>query len=174
LHSCGNELIHNRGEVFGQFIYQKSGFVNPCQIMSKFKNATFLQVPLLMSTITHIFPMIFDLIGRAEKHHARTALRLHLIRISALYIINYVTLMYSLFEKLDAIRSKNVEEEEEEEEEQMAAQKWQWRRPSGQKVNPPELTLKVNLPKMPPKTARKPASAPARPSILQSQFFLSP
>nr|CAD2205068.1 unnamed protein product [Meloidogyne enterolobii] len=62
------------------------------------------QVPLLMSTITHIFPMIFDLIGRGERHHARTALRLHLIRISALYIINYVTLMLSLFEKLDNIR----------------------------------------------------------------------
>ncbi|CAK5120808.1 unnamed protein product [Meloidogyne enterolobii] len=71
------------------------------------KNNYFLinpQVPLLMSTITHIFPMIFDLIGRGERHHARTALRLHLIRISALYIINYVTLMLSLFEKLDNIR----------------------------------------------------------------------
>ncbi|KAL3122704.1 hypothetical protein niasHT_009601 [Heterodera trifolii] len=62
------------------------------------------QVPLLLSTITHIFPMIFDLIGRIEKHHAKLSLRLHLIRISSLYVINYATLIYSLFEKLDNIR----------------------------------------------------------------------
>uniref|UniRef100_A0A914GZ21 TMC domain-containing protein n=1 Tax=Globodera rostochiensis TaxID=31243 RepID=A0A914GZ21_GLORO len=63
------------------------------------------QVPLLLSTITHIFPMIFDLIGRIEKHHAKLSLRLHLIRISALYVINYATLIYSLFEKMDNIRN---------------------------------------------------------------------
>jgi hypothetical protein len=87
-----------------------------------------------MSTITHIFPMIFDLIGRAEKHHARTALRLHLIRISALYIINYVTLMLSLFEKLDTIRDITRKEEEEQQQQQpnqASAERWQWREPPG-------------------------------------------
>ena len=78
-----------------------------------------------MSTITHIFPMIFDLIGRAEKHHARTALRLHLIRISALYIINYVTLMLSLFEKLDKIRVVK-QQDEEQLATQAQAERWQW------------------------------------------------
>lgn len=38
------------------------------------------QVPSVVSTITHVFPMIFDLIGRMENYHPRTALRAHLGR----------------------------------------------------------------------------------------------
>lgn len=33
------------------------------------------QVPQVMSAITHVFPMIFDLIGRMESWHPRLALR---------------------------------------------------------------------------------------------------
>ena len=57
------------------------------------------QVPSVMATITHVFPMIFDLIGRMEAWHPRLALRLHLARVLVLYILNYCTFMYVLYEK---------------------------------------------------------------------------
>uniref|UniRef100_A0A915E906 TMC domain-containing protein n=1 Tax=Ditylenchus dipsaci TaxID=166011 RepID=A0A915E906_9BILA len=62
------------------------------------------QVPSVVSIITHVFPMVFDLIGKAEKHHPKMQLRLHLIRVLTLYVINYGTLIFALFEKLDNIR----------------------------------------------------------------------
>ncbi|CAI5454646.1 unnamed protein product [Caenorhabditis angaria] len=57
------------------------------------------QVPSVVSTITHVFPMIFDLIGRMENYHPRTALRAHLGRVLILYTVNYITLIVALFEK---------------------------------------------------------------------------
>lgn len=64
-----------------------------------------------MSLITHFFPMIFDLIGRMEAYHPRTALRAHLARVLVLYVLNYMTFIIALFEKLDNIRdSKSAAE----------------------------------------------------------------
>ncbi|KAI6185190.1 TMC domain-containing protein [Aphelenchoides fujianensis] len=62
------------------------------------------QVPAVVSTITHVFPMIFDLIGRIEAYHPRTAHRAHLARVLVLYVLNYLTLIIALLEKLDSIR----------------------------------------------------------------------
>ncbi|CEF62864.1 TMC family-containing protein [Strongyloides ratti] len=62
------------------------------------------QVPSIVATITHVFPMIFDLIGKVENFHPRTALRFHLGRVLILYFINYATLIIALFDKLDNIR----------------------------------------------------------------------
>lgn len=56
-------------------------------------------MPSVISTITHVFPMIFDLIGRMENWHPRLALRLHLARVLVLYILNYCTFIYVLYEK---------------------------------------------------------------------------
>ncbi|VDM75534.1 unnamed protein product [Strongylus vulgaris] len=86
------------------------------------------QVPSVVATITHVFPMIFDLIGRLENYHPRTALRAHLTRciniekqkfscgyltsitvwstVLVLYVLNYLTLIVALFDKMDAIRKK--------------------------------------------------------------------
>ncbi|CAI4221532.1 unnamed protein product [Auanema sp. JU1783] len=64
------------------------------------------QVPSVVSTITHVFPMIFDLIGRIENYHPRTALRAHLTRVLVLYVLNYMTLIVALFDKMDAIRKE--------------------------------------------------------------------
>ncbi|KAK6031891.1 hypothetical protein OSTOST_01943, partial [Ostertagia ostertagi] len=65
------------------------------------------QVPSVVATITHVFPMIFDLIGRLENYHPRTALRAHLTRVLVLYVLNYLTLIVALFDKMDAIRKKD-------------------------------------------------------------------
>ncbi|VDN02456.1 unnamed protein product [Thelazia callipaeda] len=62
------------------------------------------QVPTIIATITHVFPMIFDLIGQVERYHPRTALRAHLTRVLVLYVLNYITFIFALFEKLDKIR----------------------------------------------------------------------
>ncbi|KAI6182005.1 TMC domain-containing protein [Aphelenchoides fujianensis] len=71
------------------------------------------QVPAVVSTITHVFPMIFDLIGRIEAYHPRTAHRAHLARVLVLYVLNYLTLIIALLEKLDSIReSKGMLETE--------------------------------------------------------------
>lgn len=53
--------------------------------------------------------MIFDLIGRIEAYHPRTALRAHLGRVLVLYVLNYLTLIVALFEKLDAIGATSHE-----------------------------------------------------------------
>ncbi|VDM38589.1 unnamed protein product [Toxocara canis] len=66
------------------------------------------QVPTIVATITHLFPMIFDLIGKMERYHPRTALRAHLTRVLVLYVVNYLTLIIALFEKLDKIRGDEI------------------------------------------------------------------
>uniref|UniRef100_A0A915BGP7 TMC domain-containing protein n=1 Tax=Parascaris univalens TaxID=6257 RepID=A0A915BGP7_PARUN len=66
------------------------------------------QVPTIVATITHVFPMIFDLIGKLERYHPRTALRAHLTRVLVLYVVNYLTLIIALFEKLDKIRGDEI------------------------------------------------------------------
>uniref|UniRef100_A0A0K0EZM8 Transmembrane channel-like protein 1 (inferred by orthology to a C. elegans protein) n=1 Tax=Strongyloides venezuelensis TaxID=75913 RepID=A0A0K0EZM8_STRVS len=68
------------------------------------------QVPSIVATITHVFPMIFDLIGKVEHYHPRTALRFHLGRVLILYFINYATLIIALFDKLDNIRTASLTE----------------------------------------------------------------
>ncbi|VDK67464.1 unnamed protein product [Onchocerca ochengi] len=66
------------------------------------------QVPTIIATITNVFPMIFDLIGQIERYHPRTALRAHLTRVLVLYVLNYITFILALFEKLDKIRDDEL------------------------------------------------------------------
>ncbi|EYB81964.1 hypothetical protein Y032_0370g108 [Ancylostoma ceylanicum] len=77
------------------------------------------QVPSVVATITHVFPMIFDLIGRLENYHPRTALRAHLTRVLVLYVLNYLTLIVALFDKMDAIRKKEPMESQAREKRQL-------------------------------------------------------
>ncbi|EFO24563.1 hypothetical protein LOAG_03920 [Loa loa] len=66
------------------------------------------QVPTIIATITNVFPMIFDLIGQIERYHPRTALRAHLTRVLVLHVLNYITFIIALFEKLDKIRDDEL------------------------------------------------------------------
>ena len=60
-----------------------------------------IQVPIVMSLITAIFPSIFEVIGLLEKYHPRVTLRWQLARILALYFLNLYTLVIALYNKVE-------------------------------------------------------------------------
>ncbi|KAL3989742.1 TMC domain family protein [Acanthocheilonema viteae] len=90
-------------------IYMISVAVQTSETLEKTGNLlTKNQVPTIIATITNVFPMIFDLIGQIERYHPRTALRVHLARVLVLYVLNYITFIIALFEKLDKIRDDEL------------------------------------------------------------------
>ncbi|CAG9531962.1 unnamed protein product [Cercopithifilaria johnstoni] len=90
-------------------IYTISFAVETSETVEKAGNLfTKNQVPTIIATITNVFPMIFDLIGQIERYHPRTALRTHLTRVLVLYVLNYITFIIALFEKLDKIRDDEL------------------------------------------------------------------
>ncbi|GMT03297.1 hypothetical protein PENTCL1PPCAC_25471, partial [Pristionchus entomophagus] len=61
-------------------------------------------VSITVSLISLIYPCLFDLMGtQLEKHHPKFALKLQLCRVLILYIVNYITLFFSLYQRLTAL-----------------------------------------------------------------------
>ncbi|KAI1730380.1 transmembrane channel-like protein 3 [Ditylenchus destructor] len=79
-----------------QFLYSISG--QHCHI----QNAVSITVAL----ITLLFPPIFELILKLESYRPRTALRIHLFRVLFFYLVNYFTLVYSLFIMLNNLEAE--------------------------------------------------------------------
>ncbi|CAD6185309.1 unnamed protein product [Caenorhabditis auriculariae] len=83
---------------------------------SQIKNPdSFIQqnaVAITISLITLIFPNLFDILGKLERYHPRTALRIQLARVLFLYIVNYYTLIVSLMLKLSELENERKALEE--------------------------------------------------------------
>ncbi|XP_066294828.1 transmembrane channel-like protein 3 [Branchiostoma lanceolatum] len=69
------------------------------------------EVSMVVSIITMVFPVFFDLIGQMEKYHPRTMLRWQLARIMVLNLGNLYTLMIALFKKVNNLVGQMVLEE---------------------------------------------------------------
>ncbi|KAL7074106.1 hypothetical protein ACQ4LE_006843, partial [Meloidogyne hapla] len=70
---------------------------------------TFLKqnaVSITVGAITLLFPPIFELILKLELYRPRTALRVHLFRVLFFYLLNYFTLVYSLFIMLNTLEAE--------------------------------------------------------------------
>uniref|UniRef100_A0A915N6R4 TMC domain-containing protein n=1 Tax=Meloidogyne javanica TaxID=6303 RepID=A0A915N6R4_MELJA len=82
---------------------------------------TFLKqnaVSITVGVITFLFPPIFELILKLELYRPRTALRVHLFRVLFFYLLNYYTLVYSLFIMLNTMEEEMRANEKYEREQQ--------------------------------------------------------
>ncbi|XP_076316361.1 transmembrane channel-like protein 1 [Tachypleus tridentatus] len=59
------------------------------------------EVTFVVSSISVIYPNLFELIGLIEQYHPRVQLRWQLARILVLYLLNLYTLIFALFGKVD-------------------------------------------------------------------------
>ncbi|CAH1179502.1 unnamed protein product [Phaedon cochleariae] len=59
------------------------------------------ETSFVISLISFIFPMIFEVLGLLEQYHPRKQLRLQLARIMVLNLLNLYSLIFALFDKID-------------------------------------------------------------------------
>nr|XP_031826516.1 transmembrane channel-like protein 3 [Nomia melanderi] len=62
------------------------------------------EITVVMSLITYLFPMFFEILGLMESYHPRKQLRLQLARIMLLNLLNLYSLIIALFEKIDSMQ----------------------------------------------------------------------
>ncbi|KAK9300901.1 hypothetical protein QLX08_006602 [Tetragonisca angustula] len=61
------------------------------------------EITVVMSLITYVFPVFFEILGLLESYHPRKQLRLQLARIMVLNLLNLYSLIFALFEKIDSM-----------------------------------------------------------------------
>lgn len=64
------------------------------------------EITVVMSMISFIFPMMFELLGLMEYYHPRMQLRLQLARIMILNLLNLYSLIWALFGKINGMTER--------------------------------------------------------------------
>lgn len=64
------------------------------------------EITVVMSMISFIFPMLFELLGLMEYYHPRMQLRLQLARIMILNLLNLYSLILALFGRITGMRDR--------------------------------------------------------------------
>lgn len=67
------------------------------------------EITIVMSLISFIFPMLFEILGLIEYYHPRMQLRLQLARIMSLNLLNLISLIWALFEKVRGMMKRVAE-----------------------------------------------------------------
>ncbi|XP_016911947.2 transmembrane channel-like protein isoform X2 [Apis cerana] len=62
------------------------------------------EITVVLSLITYLFPVFFEILGLLESYHPRKQLRLQLARILFLNMLNLYSLIFALFEKIDSMK----------------------------------------------------------------------
>lgn len=64
------------------------------------------EITVVMSLISFLFPMLFELLGLMEYYHPRMQLRLQLARIMILNLLNLYSLIWALFGKINGMTAR--------------------------------------------------------------------
>ncbi|XP_025075540.1 transmembrane channel-like protein 1 [Pogonomyrmex barbatus] len=62
------------------------------------------EITIVMSLITYLFPIFFEILGFLESYHPRKQLRMQLARIMVLNLLNLYSLIFALFRKINTMK----------------------------------------------------------------------
>ncbi|XP_020282000.1 transmembrane channel-like protein 3 [Pseudomyrmex gracilis] len=62
------------------------------------------EITIVMSLITYLFPILFEILGFLESYHPRKQLRIQLARIMVLNLLNLYSLIFALFHKIGTMK----------------------------------------------------------------------
>ncbi|KAG5671009.1 hypothetical protein PVAND_001233 [Polypedilum vanderplanki] len=81
------------------------------------------EITIVMTLISFIFPMLFEILGIIEYYHPRMQLRLQLARIMSLNLLNLGSLIWALFKKVNIMttRMDKIKEEQKKAKEKLMA-----------------------------------------------------
>ncbi|KOC63135.1 Transmembrane channel-like protein 3 [Habropoda laboriosa] len=67
------------------------------------------EISVVMTLITYLFPVFFEILGLLESYHPRKQLRIQLARIMVLNLLNLYSLIFALFEKINSMKEDFME-----------------------------------------------------------------
>ncbi|KAK2587729.1 hypothetical protein KPH14_003839 [Odynerus spinipes] len=67
------------------------------------------EITLVMSLISYVFPIIFEVLGLLESYHPRKQLRMQLARIMVLNLLNLYSLIFALFNKISYMKEQLIQ-----------------------------------------------------------------